>query len=198
MVLLAELVGPQGRVEAFEPNTTMHSTLRLTARQAGNVRLHPFGLGDRAEQRTFYVPGDRTMASIADWTGGRGGSISTTTCELRALDELIEAGVVPTPDFIKCDVEGAEALVFEGARRTLDRVDACIVLYEANDQASRALGVSGNTATQWLRALEAPQYSVFHVKSRGKLVPLEQLQPDCDHYNLLAIPRAKLGCVRPG
>jgi FkbM family methyltransferase len=191
-VLLAELVGPRGRVEAFEPNQMLLAPLRLTASEAGNVRVHPFGLADRTSQRPFYVPNDRSMASLADWTKGRGGQVSTTTCELRALDDLIDSGIVSMPDFIKCDVEGAEALAFLGARRTLDRVNAPILLYEANNPASRALGFSGDTATEWLRRLDAPQYSIFHVQPQGVLTPLVQLDPTGDYYNLLAVPRAKL------
>lgn len=37
------------------------------------------------------------------------------------LDELIEAGTVPTPDYMKIDVEGAELAVLHGAARLLQR-----------------------------------------------------------------------------
>ena len=68
--------------------------------------------------------GDAATASLSDWTDGRLGAVEHTTCEVRRLDALIAQGVVPFPAFVKCDVEGAERLVFEGARQTLDRSDA--------------------------------------------------------------------------
>jgi hypothetical protein len=52
----------------------------------------------------------------------------------------------PAPDFIKCDAEGAETLILEGASRLLaeirpvwviempnDNADACAALFKAND-----------------------------------------------------------------
>jgi hypothetical protein len=35
------------------------------------------------------------------------------------LDGLIEKGIIPSPDFIKIDVEGAEMLVLNGSKNTL-------------------------------------------------------------------------------
>jgi FkbM family methyltransferase len=58
-------------------------------------------------------------------------------CEERRLDDLTTANCIPRPDFIKCDVEGAELKVFQGASKTLDCVDAPIILFEANVHTAR-------------------------------------------------------------
>jgi hypothetical protein len=70
-VLFSELVGPTGEVHAFEPNAAKASTLAVTISSLRNARLHPVALGERAGRATLFVPEDQSMASLADWTGGR-------------------------------------------------------------------------------------------------------------------------------
>jgi FkbM family methyltransferase len=193
--LLAELVGPSGHVHAFEPNDALLHALQQTARLAGNVTVHGFGLGENVERRAFYIPEDLSMASLADWTDGRVGKVHTTTCDLRVLDDLIRHATLGYPNFIKCDVEGAETLVFRGARDTLDRANAPIVLYEANARSSTAFGFPIDSATIFLRGLAAARFEIFHVQPSGTLVPLPSFRADCDHYNLLAVPRARIDDV---
>jgi FkbM family methyltransferase len=194
--LLAERVGPSGHVEAFEPNHELLYAIRQTALHAGNITVHAFGLGDQVQRHTFYIPEDQSMASLADWTEGRVGKVRTVTCELKTVDGLVEAGVLRFPRFVKCDVEGAETQVFRGARRTLNHETAPIVLYEANSLSTRAFGLPIESATTFLRELDAARFEIFHVQPNGTLRPLPSFRVDCNHYNLLAIPAARLSEIR--
>ena len=194
--LLSDLVGPGGHVHAFEPNVELLHPLRETARHAGNVTVHAVGLSDTTEERDFYIPEDLSMASLADWTEGRVGKVHVASCDLRVLDDLVRQGEISLPRFIKCDIEGAETLAFRGARETLNRRDAAIVLYEANARSAQAFGHGIEGATSVLRELQAAQFEIFHVQPNGSLVPLPVFRADCDHYNLLAVPAARLGEVR--
>jgi hypothetical protein len=156
-----------------------------------NVVVHAIGLSDREARAMLFVPEDESMASLRDWTEGRVGAIRKTACALRSIDALIAEGVVAPPDFIKCDVEGGERQVFAGAAHTLDRESAPIILYEANLRSAAAFGDAISAATDWLAGLRAPAYSIFHVQPDGRLVPLDRFTADCDHYNLVAVPRAR-------
>ena len=191
MVLLAELVGSGGTVHAFEANPQKVAALQATASDLHNTVVHAIALSDRSARATLFVPVDESMASLRDWTEGRVGAVRETTCELKPIDLLRSQGVLPAPDFIKCDVEGAELQVFSGARRTLDCPDAPIVLYEANFRAARAFGSSVSDATDFLRSLRKADYSFFHVQEGGRLKPLDTFTEDCDHYNLVAVPRSR-------
>jgi FkbM family methyltransferase len=195
--LLADLVGPTGRVHAFEPNDELLHPLRETAKHAGNVTVHGVGLGEHTETGKLYVPVDLSMASLADWTEGRVGEVRVATCDLRALDDFVDSWEIPQPQFIKCDIEGAETLAFRGARTMLNRADAPIVLYEANERSARAFGFSIDTATALLRKLSAAQFEIFHVRPNGSLAALPAFRADCDHYNLLAVPAARLAEIEP-
>jgi FkbM family methyltransferase len=190
LVLLSELAGPGGRVHAFEANPAKSAPLAATVRLLPNTTLHSFGLADHASTATLFVPEDQSMASLADWTEGRVGAVVRRRCDLRRLDDLVEAGEVARPAFIKCDVEGGEFNVFTGARATLDRPDAPILLYEADLRSARSFGLEISSATDLLRSLPAPHYSIFHVRSAG-LVPLDTFNPGCEHFNLVAAPRSR-------
>ena len=193
--LLASLTAPTGAVHAFEANPGKLEALSLTARRLPATTVHPFGLSDRAGRATLFVPNDQSMSSLSDWTEGRAGVVREVPCELKRLDDLVAAFVVPLPDFIKCDVEGGEVRVFMGAAHTLDRPDAPIILYEANARSARAAGCTLSTATDFLKRLPGPNYMIFHVLG-GQLIPIEAFPADCDHYNLLAVPAASMDRLR--
>lgn len=196
-VLLSELVGPGGAVHGFEANPARLPALELTARAARNVIVHPFGLSDHDQRATLYVPDDQTMASLRNWTDERAhGLARRTPCELKALDPLIARGEVPMPQFIKCDIEGGERDMFAGAARTLNQAQAPILLYEANLKSASAFGCDISTATEFLKQLPAPGYSIAYVQPGGRLVPIDRFDPAHDHYNVVAVPRARLGDVR--
>lgn len=191
LVLLAELAGPRGRVHAFEPNPRKNRPLAATVEGLPNAVLHPFGLAERASSATLFIPEDQSMASLSDWTEGRVGAVGTSGCEVKRLDDLVASGEIDRPAFIKCDVEGGEHGVLTGARATLDRREAPIILYEANLRSARAFGLPISAATDLLRSLPAPRYSIFHVQPGAQLVPLAAFDPACDHFNLVAVPESR-------
>ncbi len=191
LVLLAELVGPTGHVHAFEPNPRKIRTLAATVARLPNATLHAVALADQCAAATLFVPEDESMASLSDWTAGRVGLVSRSACHVERLDDLIEAGRVPQPVFVKCDVEGSEFRVLSGGRRALEREDAPVVLYEANARSARAFGLPVSAATEFLRSLRAPRYSIYHVQGGARLRRIEDFDPACDHFNLVAVPASK-------
>ncbi len=190
-VLLGSLVGPRGRVFVFEPNPERLDGLRRTVMTCGNGQVLGVAVSDRVGPARLYVPEFHVTASLADWTKGRVGPVREMTCEQVTLDGLIDRGTVLPPDFVKCDVEGAELFAFRGAARTLDRPDAPIVMYEANLPGAQAFGLSMSASTDFLAALAAPRYSFYWVQPHGTLVPIRELRPDVTLFNLLAVPAAR-------
>ena len=111
---------------------------------------------------------------------------------VRRLDDLVRSGKAPQPDFVKCDVEGAELRVFTGARWVLDRPDAPLILYEAHRQSAAAFAVAADAATDFLRGLHHPRYVVFHLSGSSLLQVTSALDAAFDHFNLLAVPASRL------
>lgn len=197
LVLLSELAGPTGHVHAFEANPEKHRPLAATVRLLPNATLHRFGLADRETVLTLFVPGDQSMASLSDWTEGRVGTVRKARCEVRRLDDLLAAGDVRAPAFIKCDVEGAEFAAFGGARGALDRPEAPIILYEANVRSARAFGLPVEASTEFLCSLPAPHYAIYHLQQGGRLAPLSAFDPACGHFNLVAVPQSRAARLAP-
>ncbi|OEZ99885.1 FkbM family methyltransferase [Duganella sp. HH101] len=116
-------------VYAFEPIPTTygHLSTNLALNASANILPHNFGLSEQAGEFTFYYPPEGSgNASAVNLTGRD--DVRTARCEVRTLDAYTaDTGV--RVDFIKCDVEGAELLVFKGGFETIKR-DLPIVLSE--------------------------------------------------------------------
>lgn len=189
-VLLSELAGPSGRVCAFEPNADVLPALRLTVGRLPNVVLHAFGLSDETKDALLIVPEDPSMASLVDWTEGQHGATHAVPCALRRMDDLVREGLARPPDFVKCDVEGAELRVFLGGRETLNRPEAPVILFEANVNSARGFGLGTANALEFLRDLPRPHYQFFKVSEGGATAPISTV--DDPHANVLAVPRERL------
>lgn len=127
-VLLSSLVGPQGRVHAFEPNPYVNVLLEKSIGELGNVQLYPFGLGDQEA---------RLSLSFSSAHAGRGSLVrdegqENVVVSVSRLDDIVSARRITNISFIKIDVEGFEALVFRGAERTLRGLSKGTILFEAN------------------------------------------------------------------
>jgi FkbM family methyltransferase len=189
-VLFSRLVGPEGRVFAFEPNPELLPCLRRTIEALDNATLFPCALADTDEPTTLYVPlRDHTCASLASWTDGPSREVR---CHRRRLDDLVEAAEVADPDIVKIDVEGFEMLVFQGARRVLER-SAPIMIFEENRSASRAAGTEQGAAKAYLAGLSAG-YRFFMITRDGALRPYDDERPEW--HDVLAIPARRLDHAR--
>ncbi len=112
-------LAPHGKVYAFEPlpKTFTKCQRNLELNGAQNVDLHNFALSTKEGEIKFFYneksSGSSSMKNLLELE-----DTVEITCELSTLDIFVEAhgGVI---DFIKCDVEGAELLVFQGAINTL-------------------------------------------------------------------------------
>lgn len=109
------VVGPSGRVFAFEP----------APRNAANIKKH---LAMNHLENVTVVE-----AAVSDFDGisqfdcassavsGRLSPIGTLAVRTISLDHEVEHGGLLEPDYIKIDAEGAELRILEGARRLLTR-----------------------------------------------------------------------------
>jgi len=109
-VLMSDCVGPGGKVVSFEPRDINFEFLQQ------HVRINHC---DNVETMNVGV-GDRTGAARLETRMGTGrGYVSpdgNTDVRMVVLDELIQSGEVPVPQFLKIDVEGFEMEVLEGAK----------------------------------------------------------------------------------
>jgi FkbM family methyltransferase len=128
-LVLAKLVGPEGRVLAFEPDPRNLDALRtnLVTNRITNTAVTPAAVADESAEVTFATFPFSSVSHIADSrTPANARRITVTAI---TLDSFVYEQGNPAPSFIKIDVEGAEARVLTGATRVL-RDAAPVVIAE--------------------------------------------------------------------
>jgi FkbM family methyltransferase len=122
-------VGRGGRVHAIEPFPGNCSQLRTVARRRGNIVVHAVAVSDHSGRAVLHVPvlDGRCIDALATLEPNRAWDGDRCEVPVRTLDELLQGE--RRISFLKCDVEGHEQRVFDGARGILDR-DRPVVLTE--------------------------------------------------------------------
>jgi FkbM family methyltransferase len=118
-LLFAKLVGPRGKVFAFEPDANNFQLLKKNVRAngLGNVVLVPKAVADTSGKAMLHLcpdnKGDHRMYDSGD---GR----PMVEVETIALDDYF-ADHRGSINFIKMDIQGSEAAALRGMRRLLER-----------------------------------------------------------------------------
>jgi len=115
-IAFSRAVGPAGRVIAIEAHPVTFQCLRLFCEQnrLGNVTAINCAITDRA--------GPVSIESAGDWQSNRigaAGAQGRVPAPGISLDELMERENLKRVDFLKMNIEGAEALAIRGMDRTL-------------------------------------------------------------------------------
>jgi FkbM family methyltransferase len=132
----ARLVGPTGRVIAFEPAPRHLAKLlhNVALNYLGNVSVRSEALGDADGMGSFAISSIPGHHRLAAQTTASDRIVGYVEVSVRRLDGLIEAEKLPLPDFIKMDIEGAEVKALIGAGETLRRSRPALVI-ELHDTA---------------------------------------------------------------
>lgn len=158
------------RVEAFEPDAATAERLRQNAVVNGlDIGVHQLALGAEPGEVELHTDG---LAGNAPSLVALGRHRATTTTRMDTIDAAVER--ITPPTVLKIDVEGAEGLVFDGARGLLgsDRRPRLIFV-----EVHRAfLPHYGSEPDAVERALQAGGYRTLSTTSRA------------EQYHLVAVP----------
>jgi FkbM family methyltransferase len=113
-LLASVLVGPTGKVFSFEPvrRNIVYLRKHLQLNSIRNVSVVECAISDRSGTALFDEGPSSSMGCLSAM-----GSLSVATA---TLDELFSSAEISAPNYIKIDVEGAEAQVLAGAKRLLE------------------------------------------------------------------------------
>jgi len=176
----ASITGEKGLVLAFEPGREVFSALKRSASRNGGrqIRLFEIGLSNVSGAAQLYShPHGASSFSL----GNADGSGSSSTIEVKKLDDVLDAEGVKNVDCIKMDVEGAEELILQGATKLFDRCKPRVI-FEINPTAIAALNLKHDGA--W-RFLEIRGYNFCTIDEEGVITPLKE--PPADG-NVIALP----------
>lgn len=131
--LMSIRVGGRGRVHAVEPFPGNDARLRAIARRRGNITVHTVAVSDHSGTGVLRIPvhDGHPIDALASLRPDQTGRQESCVVPVRTLDELLEGE--RRISFLKCDVEGHEQQVFEGAARVLTR-DHPVVFAEVEER----------------------------------------------------------------
>ena len=120
---LARRTGPTGQVVSFEPNPLSFARLERHRRMNRLSWLKPFeaAVSDAAGTAEFYTYGqlDSTTTHLPFENEARNADCAPVNVRLVRLDDLVAAGELRAPKFVKVDVEGHAQKALAGARTTI-------------------------------------------------------------------------------
>jgi len=192
-LLASQLVGPQGRVVAFEPSPRERRRLcwNLRMNRCRNVRIEPLALAAReGELRLFLVKGRETgLNSLRPPKVSE--PVEVIPVQATTLDAYLGRSGIEKVDFIKMDVEGAELEVLKGAERLLQRTPRPVWIIEVQDIRTEAFGYS---AKDILEFLWGRGFHWFKITQEGRLLPLASPEEliRWPGYNFVAVPKERL------
>ncbi len=115
-LLARRLVGPEGKVVAFEPHPRYAEMIRK------NARLNGFDI-QVIEAAAADKPGETRLAldGVSCPSIRRGESANGIQVRVVSVDDLLAHGTISPPTYVLIDAEGAEMAVLEGMKETLRR-----------------------------------------------------------------------------
>lgn len=121
-LLAAVLVGPRGKVFAFEPfpANLVYLKEHLRLNNIDNVVVIEAAVSEKCGMAFFDEGPNSSMGHLS-----QEGRLQVRTV---SIDELVTKKELPVPDYIKMDIEGAEMLALIGARSILARFHPVILL----------------------------------------------------------------------
>lgn len=199
-VFLAQEVGPNGRVIAFEPTDyafdKLSRNISLNPNLAGRVTCLQYLLGDTdvaaGPSKPLYSSWPlKDEAGLHHLHQGR--LMTTERASTRTLDSAIASLGLGRVDCVKLDIDGAECSMLRGAGQVLSRWHPTIIM----ELAPYVLEEKGASLEELVGLLQTYDYGLTDAAS-GKALSMDAktlhaLIPPGASLNVVARPRAAIG-----
>ena len=113
--LLSKLVGPTGRVLAFEIHPETLKLLRENVADLPNVEILPVALG--TTDGTAFIYESPTLSSGHSATPTKPGLVPKFEIPMRSLESVMHERGLDRADFLKLDIEGGEPQIIRSLRK---------------------------------------------------------------------------------
>lgn len=179
----SRLVGPRGKVFAFEPNPENVGVLRrnLSGRRYANVEVLPYAASDRHETARLFISAGHSNHSLIE---GFTASEAELPVETVSVDEFLKERGISSIDFAKIDIEGSEPRALAGMQQTIHNSPHLVLLMECNPL---ALEKAGFSVRQFLCFIESLGLKPRAILEDGRLGPVPESTQKGDFVNLLCV-----------
>ncbi len=186
-VSMAQSVGPDGTVDAFEPEPRLQSCLRKAFLLSGlnQVTLHPAAVGCTDGEAPFFVSTTIGHSSLYELeTEPETGE--PLTVPIRTLDSVIDSNA--DVNLMKVDVEGAETDVIRGAKRVISQSTDCAIVAECGPSHLKRVDIS---LEDWIGQFMQLNYEAYAiVEPTGDIQPADMDWLACqESTNVLFLKR---------
>jgi FkbM family methyltransferase len=156
-VPIAKFVGASGSVHVFEPEPESLMALKrnVALNALTNCVIHEFAVGSNDGSVTFFIRPEKDTHSIFEKSLAVSptGRLDQLEVPIRSVDSMVREGVIPLPNFVKVDVEGAELEVLSGMKETIKKVRGLYVECHDTLEADMGLGNPVDVVTTHLAAM---------------------------------------------
>jgi FkbM family methyltransferase len=156
--LAAAAIKPNSKIISFEPNPNIVTILEedIARNLISNVEVRPYGLSDRNDTLSLYVPYDNSGAASF---GGAENDAYVVDARVFVGDEVL-ADV--SPELIKIDVEGFEGRVVKGLEKLIERAKPIII----TEFCPVTLGRCGSSREEFMSYMQSLGYRGFGMRTR--------------------------------
>jgi FkbM family methyltransferase len=135
-LLAARIIGPEGRVVAFEADPEVAQRFRdhVERNHFSTISIEQKAVWSETRPVFFARTDPETSPDRGLGHVVAGSAASAIRVQATSLDDFLQTSLAP--DFLKCDVEGAEVEVFSGAKRLL-KENRPILLCEIHSEENR-------------------------------------------------------------
>jgi FkbM family methyltransferase len=185
----AKKIGGKG-VFAFEPCSSTCELLKrnLQLNRVADANVVQKALGDSVGEGVLQINarGKDGLNSLGQATHPSSKVVGQEDVRITTVDVFMKDQNIPCVDVMKVDIEGAELMMFRGARDLLERADAPLILYEGFGFLSRGFGYH---PVEILWFLESCGYTLFLLNSETG--EISELKPDYQYDSMVI-------AVKPG
>jgi FkbM family methyltransferase len=187
-VSAAKKIGGKG-VFAFEPCSSTYGLLKqnLLLNRLADVNVAQIALGESVGEGVLQVNarGKDGLNTLGKATHPESKVVGQEDVRITTVDVFMREHNISRVDVMKVDIEGAELMLFRGARNLLERPDAPLVLYECGSL-TRGFGYH---PVEILWFLESCGYAFFLLSSETG--EISELKPDYQYDSMVI-------AVKPG
>lgn len=179
------------KVYAFEPVTHTYDYLvkNIKLNKLKNVFPYNLGLSDENGETVFYFNSKSTQSSsMRDLQYVENSVSEKVVCMLKKMDEFCNEKDIKKIDFIKCDVEGAELLVYKGGSEIISRSRPLIVS-EMLRKWSAKFGYHPNDIILFFKSMN---YRCIALGKHGVRYYIDMVTEDTVETNYLFVPMERI------